>query len=99
MRGTPFDIFGYTRERRYEREAIRNYEARVEDLISRLDGANHGLAREIASLPADIRGFGTIKKASLERAREKERDLLERMDQLSSERRPSLAVEQEAAIP
>ena len=96
LRGTPFDIFGYTRERRHEREAIRNYEARVEDLIRRLDGANHGLAVEIASLPEHIRGFGSIKIASLERAREKERDLLERFDQRSSE---PLSVEREVAVP
>jgi indolepyruvate ferredoxin oxidoreductase len=42
-----------------------------------LNGANHDLALEIASLPADVRGFGTIKLASLERARERERELLE----------------------
>ncbi|MFP6725212.1 MAG: DUF6537 domain-containing protein, partial [Alphaproteobacteria bacterium] len=62
LRGTRWDIFGRTAERRAERAAITSYRAVVEELMDGLDPANHALAIEIASLPAMIRGYGHIKE-------------------------------------
>jgi indolepyruvate ferredoxin oxidoreductase len=68
LRGTPFDLFGYTAERRAERALIREYEETVERLLARLTAQNHAVAVQIASIPEEIRGFG-LKARSLAGAR------------------------------
>jgi indolepyruvate ferredoxin oxidoreductase len=76
LRGTPFDIFGYSAERRTERALIREYEETVERLLAGLTPQNHALAVQIASIPEDIRGFGHIKERNLGPARKKWQQLL-----------------------
>ncbi len=66
LRGTAFDVFGYSAERREERADIAAYEAEVERLIAGLNDANIGLALAIARLPMDARGFGPVKAAQRE---------------------------------
>ncbi|MBC7804444.1 MAG: indolepyruvate ferredoxin oxidoreductase family protein, partial [Candidatus Parcubacteria bacterium] len=73
LRGTAFDIFGRTEERRMERALISEYEDTVTALLAGLRRDNHALAVEIASLPEAIRGYGHIKAASVQAAR-KNRD-------------------------
>ena len=76
LRGTPFDIFGYSEERRMERGMIVDYERTVGDLLAALTTANHALAVEIARLPQAIKGFGHVKAENAERARGKQAKLL-----------------------
>jgi indolepyruvate ferredoxin oxidoreductase len=76
LRGTPLDIFGYSEERRTERELIREYEETVERLLAGLTPQNHALAVQIASIPEEIRGFGPIKARNLAPARKKREELL-----------------------
>ncbi|HUN68599.1 MAG TPA: DUF6537 domain-containing protein, partial [Burkholderiales bacterium] len=78
LRGTAFDIFGRTEERRMERALIGEYEQAVEALLQGLGRDNHALAVEIASLPESIRGYGHIKTKSVEEARRKRDELLAR---------------------
>ena len=68
LRGTPFDIFGRTEERRRERRLIEDYRARIADIAERLAPENLEAAVKIASLPDDIRGFGPVKAASVQKA-------------------------------
>jgi indolepyruvate ferredoxin oxidoreductase len=63
LRGTAFDIFGYTRERKTERELIGWYDGLIDEVLTQL-GSKPLVA--MASLPADIRGYGGIKHASIE---------------------------------
>ncbi len=70
LRGTPFDIFGWSAERRVERGLITEYQALIHELIDGLDPDNHDLAVEIANLHGSIRGYGHVKAASIERVRE-----------------------------
>ena len=65
LRGTPFDPFGYSAERRRERALITDYEAVVAELAAGLDHDNHALAVEIASAPERIRGYGHVKERHL----------------------------------
>jgi indolepyruvate ferredoxin oxidoreductase len=69
LRGTAFDIFGYTAERKMERALIDEYFATVDELLGKLDHDNHALAVEIATIPEHIRGYGHIKDAHLAKAR------------------------------
>ena len=76
LRGTAFDIFGYTQERRMERQLIGEYEATIEELVGKLSSDNHALAVKIASIPEEIRGYGHVKERNLGIAKAKQADLL-----------------------
>ncbi|MFQ5764934.1 MAG: indolepyruvate ferredoxin oxidoreductase family protein [Rhodospirillales bacterium] len=76
LRGTPFDIFGYSPERRMERRLIAEYEAVLDELLAGLTPENHGLAVEIAELPLSIRGFGHVKELNRKAAKDCEARLL-----------------------
>lgn len=76
LRGTRFDIVGWTAERKMERALRDGYLRLIEDMLPDLNARNHGLAIEIASVPDQIRGFGHIKEASVETARVKESERL-----------------------
>ena len=67
VRGTPIDIFGRSRHRRLERSLIGEYTATVEGLLTDLSDANYERAVTIADLPDMIRGFDTVKEASIDR--------------------------------
>ena len=78
LRGTPLDIFGYTHERKTERQLIRDYETLLGEIVSRLNASNHAVAVGLATIPQKIRGFGHIKARNLEAAKKEEADLLTR---------------------
>jgi len=80
LRGTAFDPFGRTEERRLERRLIAEYEARIDELLAGLSAERHPVAVAIANVPGSIRGYGHVKLASLTIARARERELLSRFD-------------------
>ncbi|WP_298235239.1 indolepyruvate ferredoxin oxidoreductase family protein [uncultured Azohydromonas sp.] len=69
LRGTPFDPFGRTAERRMERSLIDEYRQMIELLLPRLKKSNHRSAIDIARRAEQIRGFGHVKEASVEQYR------------------------------
>ncbi len=76
LRGGALDVFGYTDERKGERQLIADYERTVGGLLDTLDGGNVGLAAEIAGIPEQIRGYGHVKEAHLHTAKAREAELL-----------------------
>ncbi|TFW02369.1 indolepyruvate ferredoxin oxidoreductase family protein [Oxalobacteraceae bacterium OM1] len=80
LRGSAFDIFGYTEERKTERALIEQYKRTVDLLLAKLDEGNVGKAVAIASIPDEIRGFGHVKEKNLKAAKEKEAALLRAFD-------------------
>jgi indolepyruvate ferredoxin oxidoreductase len=76
LRGTPLDVFGYTHERRTERRLIRDFEARIEEIVAELTPDNHATAMGLAGIPQKIRGFGHIKERNLKAAKAEEAELL-----------------------
>ncbi|MBS0223895.1 MAG: indolepyruvate ferredoxin oxidoreductase family protein [Proteobacteria bacterium] len=76
LRGTAFDPFGRTDERKQERALIGEYERLIDELLAGLAPMNHALAVKLASTPDDIRGYGHVKQAHLAKAKQKETDLL-----------------------
>jgi indolepyruvate ferredoxin oxidoreductase len=69
LRGTAFDVFGYTAERRMERELITEFESLLSDALPTLDAANYDelLTRVRAYL--DLRGFGPVKEQAIQEMR------------------------------
>jgi indolepyruvate ferredoxin oxidoreductase len=76
LRGSAFDVFGKTEERRTERALIGEYEALLRELLAGLKAENHPLAIELANLPDGIRGYGHVKENNLKAVRVKWNDLL-----------------------
>ncbi len=65
LRGTPFDLFGYSAERKMERALIRQYETDMKRVLAgEIVG---GTATALARLPMDIRGFGPVKDAAVKK--------------------------------
>jgi indolepyruvate ferredoxin oxidoreductase len=65
IRGTFFDIFSYTAERKAERQLISDYFNMIYDVCNGLTVQNHKLSVEIATLPKDIKGFGHVKEENI----------------------------------
>jgi len=69
LRGTAFDIFGYSADRRLERDLIAGYEKDVATVLGLLSPLNLDTAIEILSLPDRIRGYGPVKEKSVQAAK------------------------------
>jgi indolepyruvate ferredoxin oxidoreductase len=67
LRGTPFDPFGRSAERRAERAAIAVYEADMAEVLAGVTPATLDLAVGLADLPLQLRGFGPVKAANAEK--------------------------------
>jgi indolepyruvate ferredoxin oxidoreductase len=65
LRGTPFDIFGHSADRRLERDLIAGYEKDVAHVLSVLSPLTLDTAVELLSLPDRIRGYGPVKEKSV----------------------------------
>ncbi|WNJ99044.1 indolepyruvate ferredoxin oxidoreductase family protein [Thalassospiraceae bacterium LMO-JJ14] len=76
LRGTIFDPFGYSAERKTERRLISEYETQLEEIATGLNATNHGAAVQLASLPMRMRGFGHVKEANVRAAKACEGDLI-----------------------
>jgi len=81
LRGTPFDPFGYSAERRMERALIAQYEADMAMLLR--DGVAGKLAVDLAMLPLDIRGFGPVKDANARKAAKRREEILAGLRQMA----------------
>jgi indolepyruvate ferredoxin oxidoreductase len=62
LRGTKFDLFGMTAERRLERQLIAEFERTVDLLLPSLAAENIGQATAIIRLYMEIRGYGPVKE-------------------------------------
>ena len=75
LRGTPFDPFGRTAERRMERALIKEYEADMQEVLTLLRPDTEAAAAALAALPLEIRGFGPVKEANARKAAKKRAEL------------------------
>ncbi|MBM9594409.1 indolepyruvate ferredoxin oxidoreductase family protein [Roseitranquillus sediminis] len=76
LRGTPFDPFGRTAERRLERALIRQYEADMAEVLPQVTPETLEIAAALARLPLQIRGFGPVKAAHEQAAAKRREELL-----------------------
>ncbi len=76
LRGTWADVFGWSRERRLERQMIADYERVVDEIANRLSPATHATAVALAAMPLEVKGFGHVKLKSCATAKQREAALL-----------------------
>jgi indolepyruvate ferredoxin oxidoreductase len=70
LRGTAFDVFGRSDERRAERQLIDDYEADIELALARGTPEKADAVRALLSWPEQVRGYGVVKTKSIAVARE-----------------------------
>jgi len=85
LRGSALDVFGYTAERRTERELIVRYRDTLLGLLPRLTSGNLAQFVALAAIPEDIRGYGHVKERHLVAARAKEAALLAELRGVAAE--------------
>ena len=76
LRGTVWDIFGKTEERKQERLLIEEYFSLMESVFEKLNRKNHIAAVELASIPGKIRGYGHVKENSIDQAKSQEKQAM-----------------------
>ena len=75
LRGTALDVFGYSDDRKLERELIAAYEKDVAKVLELLSQATHDTAVELLSLPDRIRGYGPVKDKAVKDAKARHEQL------------------------
>ena len=76
LRGTPFDLFGYTAERKMERALIRQFEKDMAAWLPKAGPDTIDALVALAELPLQIRGFGPVKLANEQKAAKRREELL-----------------------
>ncbi|MDA0977233.1 MAG: indolepyruvate ferredoxin oxidoreductase family protein, partial [Proteobacteria bacterium] len=76
LRGTRLDPFGYSAERRMERQLRDEYREQMLDIAAKLDNSNYTPAVKLAALAMEIRGYGHVKQANVERISGRKKILL-----------------------
>ncbi|WP_338822015.1 indolepyruvate ferredoxin oxidoreductase family protein [Bradyrhizobium septentrionale] len=69
LRGTAFDVFGYTAERHAERALIGWYETLIDTVLGNLDNTRLPDLVAIAKAPMEIRGYGPVKDAAIDKTK------------------------------
>ena len=66
LRGTPFDLFGYSAERRMERQMLSTFIAELELMRDNLRSENADKISEFLAYPMDVKGYGHVKKRNFD---------------------------------
>lgn len=80
LRGSPFDPFGHTAERKMERSLIPWFEGLVDDLVQRIGRAPASKLEVVAAAPMDIRGYGPVKEKSVHDVKARVERLMRELD-------------------
>ena len=80
LRGTAWDVFGRSSERRREREMITEFEQLLDRIGPKLSDATHATATVLAGLPMDVRGFGHVKLENDRKVQLRKVELLRELD-------------------
>ncbi len=80
LRGTTFDLFSYTADRRLEHHLLERYETDLHRIAGILEPPRLEAAVGLASLPQLIRGYGHVKQASVAQADAERERLLARLE-------------------
>jgi indolepyruvate ferredoxin oxidoreductase len=70
LRGTPFDVFGWDRDRRTERAIIEEYERLISQVTDRSSAVPYDALVRIAESAMSIKGYASVKEAAVAAWRE-----------------------------
>ena len=69
VRGTPLDVFGYTKERKLERSLIQWYRSLLQQCAQSVTPENLSSWMSVLEAPDGIRGYGTVKQESVDKVK------------------------------
>ncbi len=92
LRGTWFDPFGYTAERRMELALIDEYRSMIERVRGMLSPRTLSVAVQLAASQDDVRGYGHVKHGNVDRVRREQAELLDALDRLVHDKTSGLEV-------
>ncbi|MGI9249843.1 MAG: indolepyruvate ferredoxin oxidoreductase family protein [Pseudohongiellaceae bacterium] len=78
LRGSRLDLFGYSEERRQERQLIADYKECMQSLLQDINADNYESAVQLANLPEKMRGFGIVKTDNIKKAEHEKAVLLDK---------------------
>lgn len=76
LRGTKLDIFGYSEDRKLEKQIRDEYFGMLDFCLEKWNAKNEETILELLNLPQNIKGFGPVKHENFIKTKEKERTLL-----------------------
>jgi indolepyruvate ferredoxin oxidoreductase len=79
LRGTPFDLFGYSKDRKLERALIAEFEGDVDTVLKALAPETELTAIALMPIADDIRGYGIVKEQAYRKTRAKRDALLKEL--------------------
>lgn len=79
LRGSRLDVFGYDDVRRAERRLIEDYTEAMSTAMTALSPDTFEAVRELANLPDIVRGYESIKLASLEKYRSRRAEIVHQL--------------------
>ena len=79
LRGSAFDLFGYSEDRKLERQILADFEAILRDAIN-MDHPDTAILSELLSTPEHIRGFGHVKERHYAQAKQTQLRLLAKLN-------------------
>ncbi len=79
LRGTPFDIFGKTKDRIIERRLMDEFIGDIDHIGQHLSLNTYDTAIEFFRLPLEIKGFGHVKMGNVDRYRTRRKALLNKL--------------------
>jgi indolepyruvate ferredoxin oxidoreductase len=79
LRGSRWDIFGYSPERKMERALIDEFKQNLDAILLELKPDKLALAAEIISLVDDVRGFGHVKEQAIAEYRASRQQLMQKL--------------------
>jgi len=79
LRGTVFDLFGYSEERKLERADIEGYLELLDEIKGGLTKDNYETACELAALPLLLRGYGPVKAENRDKLTDQQSLLLKQL--------------------
>ncbi|SDZ70720.1 indolepyruvate ferredoxin oxidoreductase [Variovorax sp. YR266] len=79
LRGTVFDVFAYTEERRNERAEFGRFLGQMRKVLAQAQLEQTATLLELARLPQAMRGYGHVKEANVDAVRSREAYLLEQL--------------------
>ena len=84
LRNTPFNPFGFSDDRKLEKQLIKRYEDIINEIIPEISAENHKLMVEIACYPESIRGYGHVKTQHAQQTQARVDELLNAIHQHES---------------
>lgn len=96
LRGTALDPFGWHPDRREERSLIDRYETDIRSAVGMLSAGSLRDVIRLARLPADIRGFGHVKKSSIEKTDKQREQILSSLNYRSEQEQKALLTQSAA---